>query len=202
MNSLVYGDSYRAKVLFSSIPAPVPDLWGQGLHIICDWIFFNVITYSIQLSSPESQLHTLCSLKSGGSTGVGGIRAPLGTLSSSNTPLLYSQWLNSVIYSATNNWVEARDAIWRGSIDASLCFHDVRQCNAIFLLSTMPEVHVKQQRYSQNCWWDFFMRWWKVGRIWRIRLLFCCFLCVRIKIGQFLCMICWAINHSLCISCK
>ena len=23
--SLVYGDSYRAKVLFSSIPAPVPD---------------------------------------------------------------------------------------------------------------------------------------------------------------------------------
>ena len=24
--SLVYGDSYRAKVLLSSIPAPVPDL--------------------------------------------------------------------------------------------------------------------------------------------------------------------------------
>ena len=36
--SLVYGDSYRAKVLFSSIPAPVPDLWGQGqgLHIMYD----------------------------------------------------------------------------------------------------------------------------------------------------------------------
>ena len=24
--SLVYGDSYRAKVLFNSLPAPVPDL--------------------------------------------------------------------------------------------------------------------------------------------------------------------------------
>ena len=33
--------------------------------------FFNVITYSIQLPSPESKLHTLCSLKSGGSTGQG-----------------------------------------------------------------------------------------------------------------------------------
>ena len=37
--------------------------------------------YSIQLPSPESKLHTLCSLKSGSSTGRG-IRAPLGTLSS------------------------------------------------------------------------------------------------------------------------
>ena len=33
----------------------------------------------------------------------------------SNTPRLYSQWLNSVIYSATNLWAEARDAIWRRS---------------------------------------------------------------------------------------
>ena len=33
--------------------------------------FFNVITYSIQLPSPESKLHTLCSLKSGGSAGWG-----------------------------------------------------------------------------------------------------------------------------------
>ena len=49
----------------------MPDLWGQGLHIMCDWIFFNVITYSIQLPSSESKLHTLCSLKSGGSTGWG-----------------------------------------------------------------------------------------------------------------------------------
>ena len=77
--SLVYGDSCRTKVLFSSIPAPVPDLWGQGLHIMCDWIFSML--YSIQLPSPESTLHTLCSLKSGSSAGQG-IRAPLGTLSS------------------------------------------------------------------------------------------------------------------------
>ena len=84
MISLVYGDSYRAKVLFSSIPAPVPDLWGQGLHIMCDWICFNVITYSIQLPSPESKLHTLCSLKNWRSAGRG-IRAPLGTLSSFST---------------------------------------------------------------------------------------------------------------------
>ena len=33
----------------------------------------------------------------------------------SNTPRLYSQWLNSVIYSATNHWAEVRDAIWRRS---------------------------------------------------------------------------------------
>ena len=31
----------------------------------------------------------------------------------SNTPRLYSQWLNSVIYYAINHWAETRDAIWR-----------------------------------------------------------------------------------------
>ena len=39
---------------------------------------FNVIIYSIQQPSPESKLHTLCSLKSGDSSGRG-IRALLGT---------------------------------------------------------------------------------------------------------------------------
>ena len=33
----------------------------------------------------------------------------------SNTLRLYSQWLNSVIYSATNYWAEEGDAIWRHS---------------------------------------------------------------------------------------
>ena len=33
----------------------------------------------------------------------------------SNTPRLYSQWLNPVIYSATNQWPEAYDAIRRRS---------------------------------------------------------------------------------------
>ena len=30
-----------------------------------------------------------------------------------STPRLYSQRLNSVIYSATNQWMEVSDAIWR-----------------------------------------------------------------------------------------
>ena len=60
----------------------------------------------------------------------------------------------------------------------------------------------EQQHYSQNCWLDFFMRWWTVGRIWQIQLLFLCFLCVRIKIDQFLCVFCWVINHTLSVSCK
>ena len=33
---------------------------------------------------------------------------------------LNSQWLNSVIYSATNHWAEALDAIWRRSDDTLL----------------------------------------------------------------------------------
>ena len=40
----------------------------------------------------------------------------------SNTPRLYSQWLNSVIYYAINHWAEARDAIWRHSdVMLTLC---------------------------------------------------------------------------------
>ena len=41
--------------------------------ILCVIEFFQCynITYSIQLPSPESKLHTLCSLKSGGSAGRG-----------------------------------------------------------------------------------------------------------------------------------
>ena len=39
---------------------------SKGFNFVW-WNSFNVITYSIQLPSPESKLHTLCSLKSGGS---------------------------------------------------------------------------------------------------------------------------------------
>ena len=60
----------------------------------------------------------------------------------------------------------------------------------------------KRQRYSQNCWRDVFIRWRNVGRIWRIRLLFRRFLCVRIEIDHLLCVIYWMINHSLSDSCK
>ena len=48
----------------------------------------------------------------------------------------------------------------------------------------------------------FFIWWRKVGRIWRIQLLFCRCVCVRIEIDQLLCVICWVINHSLSVSCK
>ena len=37
----------------------------------------------------------------------------------SNTPRLYSQWLNSVIYYAINHWAETRDPIWRLSDNIS-----------------------------------------------------------------------------------
>ena len=43
----------------------------------------------------------------------------------SNTPRLYIQWLNSVIYCATNHFA-----------DVSLHFHDVRRCFFFFLAST------------------------------------------------------------------
>ena len=58
----------------------------------------------------------------------------------------------------------------------------------------------KDQRHSQNCWRDFFMRLRKVGRIWRIQLLLRRSLCVRIEIDQILRLICWVINHSLLAS--
>ena len=63
--------------LAQSLHLCLTDLWGQGLHITVWLIFFNVITYSIQLPSPESKLHTLCSLK-GGCSASRGYMCPTG----------------------------------------------------------------------------------------------------------------------------
>ena len=84
----------------------------------------------------------------------------------------------------------------------SLRFHNVRRCN--FVLSRVNNVRniCKRQRYSQNCWRDFFILWRKVGRIWRIQLLLRRFLCVRTEADQHLCVICWVINHSFLVSFK
>ena len=64
--------------------------------ILCVIEFFQC--YSIQLPSPESKLHTLCSLKSGGSAGRG-IHAPLGTLSSSSVQKIEHRFLD-ILYSS------------------------------------------------------------------------------------------------------
>ena len=59
-----------------------------------------------------------------------------GVLIDSNTPRLYSQWLNSVIYYATNYLAEARNATWRRHFDTSLTvilrFHHVRRFTSFF----------------------------------------------------------------------
>ena len=66
-----------------------------------------------------------------------------GEVRNSNTPRLYSQSLNSVIYSATNHWAEARDAIWHHSdIIVTLCWREsaflrLRLYNIVVLASTM-----------------------------------------------------------------
>ena len=59
----------------------------------------------------------------------------------------------------------------------------------------------KRLRYSQTLGTISSVQWRKVGRIWRIRLLFHRLLCVRIKIDQPLCVNCWAIIHCLSVSC-
>ena len=88
MISLVYGDSYRANVLFSSIPAPVPDRWGQGLHIMCD-LFFQC--YNLQHTTAISRVKaTYFVLFKKWRKLVGSICAPLGTLSSFNAPEIFS----------------------------------------------------------------------------------------------------------------
>ena len=102
-------------------------------------------------------------------------------------PGLYSQWINSVIYSATNHG--RKRATLSGAIpmsfwhfaDVSLRFHDIRRCNVAFSRVSNVRNVCKQQRHNQNCLRDIFMRWRKVGRIWRIQLLFCHFVCVRIR---------------------
>ena len=125
----------------------------------------------------------------------------------SNTPRLYSQWLNSVIYSATNHWVKARDAIWHRSDAILTLLTSVFVSTTLDVVTSLFRVNnvrnaCKQQRYSQNYWRGFLIRWRTVGRIWRVQLRFRRFLCVRIEIDQLLCVICWVINHSLSVSCK
>ena len=106
-----------------------------------------------------------------------------------------------MIYSATNHWVEARDAIWRRC-------HDVRWCNIVFLASTTKEMHVNisvtvktvsmislndgrkfEESEGNNFFFFFFF-------------FFCRFLCVRIEIDQLLCVTFLVINHSLSANCK
>ena len=54
---------------------------AQSLHLCLTFEVKGFILCVIQLPSPESKLHTLCSLKSGGSAGRG-YACPMGTLSS------------------------------------------------------------------------------------------------------------------------
>ena len=91
LNSLVYGDSCRASfILFHPCTCawPLRSRSRASHNVLLN--AFNVITYSIQLPFPESKLHTLCSLKMAVAL-VGGIRAPLGTLSSLKYISYFSQ---------------------------------------------------------------------------------------------------------------
>ena len=59
----------------------------------------------------------------------------------------------------------------------------------------------KHLRYRQTFSGISSVQWRKVGRIWRIQLLFHRFLYVRIEIDQLLCVNCWVIIHCLSVSC-
>ena len=81
------------------------------------------------------------------------------------------------------------------------CFLDVRRCKAIFALYDVRNT-CKRLRYSQTIGRISSVQWRKIGRIWRIQLLFRGFLCVRIEIDQLKCVNCWVIIHCLSVSCK
>ena len=124
----------------------------------------------------------------------------------SNIPRLYSQWLNSVTYSATSHWTEARDAIWRRfDIIFTLCW---RQSSFPRRLTVQRFSRVnnvrnacKRQHTSQNCWRDFFIWWRKNGRIWRIQLLFSSYsMCLNRNRSALVRDL--LSNHSLLVSCK
>ena len=81
------------------------------------------------------------------------------------------------------------------------CFLDVRQCNVVLRIINVRNT-CKRLCYSQKYLRDSSVQWRKVGRIWMIRLLFHCFLCVRIEIDQFRVWIVEKKNHSLSVICK
>ena len=60
----------------------------------------------------------------------------------------------------------------------------------------------KRLHYSQTFGGISSVQWQKVGRIWRIKLLFSRFLSVRIEIDQFWCVNCWVIIQCSSVSCK
>ena len=122
----------------------------------------------------------------------------------SNTAHLYRKWKTSDLF-----WNKSQGGCARRYL-APFRRHSETLLTSVFVAMTLDDFYqvknvrnaCKHQGYSQNCWWHFFMRWCKDRRIWRIQLLFSCFLCVRIEIDQLLCLICWIINHSLSVSCK
>ena len=85
----------------------------------------------------------------------------------SNSAHLYRWWKRTVFYSATIHWAEERDAYYRRCCmfyDVSLRFLDVRIKNVRNICKCL--------RYCQSFGGIFSVQWRKVGRIWKIQLLF------------------------------
>ena len=90
--------------------------------------------------------------------------------SHSNTPRLYSQYILTLGGSARRYMAP----FWRhfDTLLTSVCISTTLDGEtSVFSVNTVWNAS-KRQRYSQNCLWDFFIRWREVGRIWRIQLLF------------------------------
>ena len=76
----------------------------------------------------------------------------------SNTPRLYRQWLNSVIYSLTNHWAEACVAIWRCSevsttLDGVTSFFSCQQRRKCMKTSALQSKLLSEFLYSMAESW-------------------------------------------------
>ena len=70
-----------------------------------------------------------------------------------------------------------------------------------FLCLKDVTITCKCMRHSLRIGGSSSVQWWKVGRIWRLRMCFRRLLCVRIEIDQLQCVNCWVIMHCLSVSC-
>ena len=89
-------------------------------------------------------------------------------------------------YSATIHWAEICDAVWCCVMTSSFpsTIISLTLDGVMFLRVINVRNTCKSLCYSQTFGRISSVQWWKIGRIWRIQLLFHRFLCVRIQIDQ------------------
>ena len=91
-------------------------------------------------------------------------------------------------------------ASWRHLLLPNDVSHGVRRCNVVLNWKDVTYI-CKYMRHNPTIGGIFSVKWWKVGRSWRLQMYFRRLLCVKIEIDQLYCVNCWVIIHCLLVSC-